>query len=345
MSVSLGGDRYAEVEEREAFLESLLPRLEALPGVRAAGVTSKLPLRGGTNGPTVTEEQFAQDPTTEGILTEVTSVSGNYFAAMGIPLLAGRTLERDDADTIAPGVVINQAAAQRFWPDQDPLGKRFGWEGDNPSWLTVVGVVGNVRQTRPGATPRPEVYWDYRVNPRVQLYLTLDAQGDPRELIRPARAAVLGVDPLLPVSNIRTMGDLLATDLSGREFYTLLVGLFSLLAVLLAAAGIYGVVSYFVAQRTPEMGIRLALGAARKGLVLLVLKRALVIVFWGLVAGLAAVWAFTRIIAGLLFGVRALDPGTLMTGVAVLVLVGLVAAMVPGLRGTRLSPVAALRAE
>lgn len=345
MGVSLGGDRYDELEEREAFLRVLFARLEAIPGVTAAGVTSKLPLRGGTNGPTVTEEQFAQDPTTEGVLTEVSSVSGDYFASMGIPLLAGRTLTPDDADTIQPGVVINEAAAQRFWPDQDPLGRRFGFEGDNASWLTVVGVVGNVRQTRPGATPRPEVYWDYRVNPRVQMYLTLDAQGDPRELIRPARAAVLSVDPLLPVSNIRTMGEMLATDLSGREFYTLLVGLFSALAVLLAAAGIYGVISYFVAQRTQELGIRLALGAARKGLVLLVLRRALVIVFWGLVVGLAAAWIASRIISGLLFGVGALDPTTLMTGVGLLVFVGLTAALVPGLRGTRLSPVAALRAE
>lgn len=177
------------------------------------------------------------------------------------------------------------------------------------------------------------------------MYVILDAQGDPRELIRPARAAVLSVDPLLPVSNIRTMGELLSTDLSGRGFYTLLVGLFSALAVLLAAAGIYGVISYFVAQRTPELGIRLALGAARNGLVLMVLRRALVIVFWGLAVGLGAAWVTSRIIAGLLFGVAALDPMTLLAGIGVLVLVGFVAALLPGLRGTRLSPVAALRTE
>jgi hypothetical protein len=264
---------------------------------------------------------------------------------MGILLLAGRALTPEDTDTVAPGVVINEAAASRFWPDQDPLGKRFGFSGDPPHWLTVVGVVGNVRQWMPGSTPQAELYWDYTLNPRPRMFITLNAVGDPRELIRPARAAVLAVDPLQPVSEIQTMGELLASDFSGREFYTLLVGLFSLLAVFLATAGIYGVISYFVVQKTHEMGIRLALGAARKELVTLVLGRALGIVFWGILFGLGGVLVSTRIIASLLFGVRPLDPLTLLGGVCLLLLVGVTGALLPSLRGTRLSPVAALRSE
>jgi hypothetical protein len=263
---------------------------------------------------------------------------------MGIPLLAGRTLTPEDARAVAPGVIINEAAALQFWPDQNPLGKRFGFEGDPPDWLTVVGVVGNVRQWGAAITPRPEVYWAYSQDPRAAMYITLKAVGDPRELIRPARAAVLDVDPLLPVSEIRTMGELVASDLSIRAFYTLLIGLFSILALFLSAAGIYGVISYFVVQRTHEMGVRLALGAARRGLMGLVLRRALKILFLGLLFGLGGVWVSTQIIASLLFGVRPLDLPTLVGGVVLLLLVGLTGALLPSLRGTRLSPVVALRA-
>ena len=345
MALSLGGEQYDDPGERRVFFDQLLPRLEAIPGVRSAGVTSKLPLRGGTNGPTVTEDQFSLDPTADGILTEVTSVRGDYFASMGIPLLAGRALTREDADTVARRVVINEAAATRLWPDQDALGKRFGFEGDAPDWFTVVGIVGNVRQWSPGSTPRAEVYWDYMLNPRPRMFITLNAEGDPRELIRSARAALLAVDPLQPVSEIQTMGELLESDFAGREFYTLLIGIFSALAVFLAAAGIYGVISHFVVQRNHEMGIRLALGAARRGLIALVLRRAMRIVFWGLVFGLAGVWASTRIISGLLFGVQPLDPPTVIGGVALMVLVGVTGALLPSIRGTRLSPVEALKSE
>ena len=324
MAITLGGERYDEVQERQLFFDQLLPRLEAIPGVRSAGFTSKLPLRGGTNGPAVTEEQFANDPTANGILTEISSIDGDYFASMGIPLLAGRTLSSQDADTLALGVVINEAAALRFWPDQDPLGKRFGFPGNPPEWFTVVGVVGNVRQSMPGSTPRAELYWDYVMNPRDRMFITLRAQSDPMELTQPARAAVAAVDPQQPVSEIQTMGDLLDSDLSGREFYTLLVGLFSILAVSLAAAGIYGVISYLVVQKTHEMGIRLALGAERKKLVGLVLGRALGIVFWGLLFGLAGVGVSTLVISSVLFGVRPLDPMTLLAGMSLLLLVGLV---------------------
>jgi putative ABC transport system permease protein len=345
MGISLGGDKYNEPEERRLFFDQLHARLAAIPGVRSAGFTSKLPLRGGTNGPTVTEEQFTEDPTVEGTLTEITSVRGDYFASIGIPLLLGRELIKGDSDTVVKRVVINEAAAERFWPDQDPLGKRFGFEGDNPDWVTVVGIVGNVRQWGPGSTPRPELFWDYLQDPRTRMFITLNAEGDPRSLIRPARAAVLAVDPEQPVSEIQTMEELVESDLSGREFYTLLVGAFSALAVLLAAAGVYGAISYFVVQRTHELGIRLALGAARPRLIRLVLSRALGMVFWGLVFGAFGVWVTTRIISGLLFGVEPMDPPTLFWGTTVLVLSGVAAGLLPSLRGTRLSPVAALKSE
>ena len=189
------------------------------------------------------------------------------------------------------------------------------------------------------------MYRDYLVSASTRMFITLNTAGNPRELILPARQAVLSVDPQQPVSEIRTMDEVLEGRLSGREFYTLLIGLFSLLAVLLAAAGIYGVISYFVAQRTHELGIRMALGAARGGLVALVLRRAGAIVLPGLILGLAGVWAASRIISGLLFGVAPLDIPTVLGSVALLLGMGILAALIPGLRGTRLSPVTALRVD
>jgi putative ABC transport system permease protein len=345
MALSLGGEKYDEPEEREVFLDQVHDRLGAIPGVRSAGATSKLPLRGGTNGPTITEARYNEDPTTPGILTEITSIRGDYFESMGIPLRIGRILGPQDADTVDRRVVINEAAASRFWPDQDPIGKRFGFDGDPPDWLTVVGVVGNVRQWGPGSAPRPELYSDYRLNARARMFVTLNAVGDPQDLVRQAREAVLAVDPLQPVSEIQTMGELVESDLSGRGFYTLLVAVFSALAILLAAAGVYGLISYFVVQRTHELGIRLALGAARLGLVAMVLKRALLIIVWGILFGMAAIWVSTRLISSLLFGVAPLDTATIVAGVGLMVLVAAVAALLPGIRGTRLSPVQALRSD
>ncbi|UCG88548.1 MAG: FtsX-like permease family protein [Gemmatimonadota bacterium] len=345
MALSLDGERYDEPQERQAFYDQLVPRLEAIPGVVSAAATSKLPLLGGTNGPTITEERYAQDPDQDGILTEQTTIVGDYFRAMGIPLLAGRTLLPEDADTVHTGVVINEAAAQRFWPDEDPLGKRFGFGGNPPHWLTVVGVVGNVRQWGAEYAARPELYGDYRLNSRMRMFLILSADGDPATLIVPARDAVLSVDPLQPVSEIQTMGQILATQLSGREFYTLLISLFSALALALAAAGIYGVISYFVVRRTRELGIRLALGAGPRGIITLVVRRALWIVGLGLLLGVGGVFVSTRIIGSLLYHIQPLDILTILCGIGFLLVVGVVASLIPAVRTTRISPVTALRME
>jgi predicted permease len=345
MALTLDGPAYDENQERAVFFQELLPRLDAIPGVRASGVTSKLPLRGGTNGPAVSEAMWNEDPENRGILTEITYLDGDYFEAMGIPFLAGRPLGPEDADAEAPGVVINEAAASRFWPGENPLGKRLGFTGNPPNWTTVVGVVGNVRQWNPGSAPRPELYAHYNLRPRNRMLIVLNAEGDPNELVAGARSAVGGVDPLLPLSEISTMGEILEQDLAGRESLTTLIGILSILALVLAAAGLYGVISYFVARRTHELGVRLALGADRSRLVGMVVRKALALVALGLVVGAGGLWLSTRILASLLFGVGPLDPPTIIGCVVLLVVVGVGAALLPGLRATRLSPVNALRVE
>jgi predicted permease len=345
MGLSLGGDRYVEAQARQAFFEQLVPRLQSLPGVRYAGATSKLPLMGGTNGPVFTDEMIADGSAEDGILTEVSGVVGAYFPAMGIPLLAGRTLTREDDDPESPGVVINEAAAQRFWPGADPLGRRISFGDDPPRWLTVVGVVGDVRQWGPEIRPQPEAYLSYAQNARTRMHITLASTGEPRNLIRPARDAVLAVDPDQPVSEIRTMAEVLDAQLGGREFYTFLIGLFSLLALGLAAAGIYGVISCFVAQRTRELGIRVALGARHAGLMGLVVRRAFRLAIAGVGMGLVGVGMATMVVSSLLYGVSPLDLPTLVGGVGLLLMAGLAGALFPGLRATRLSPAEALRSE
>jgi putative ABC transport system permease protein len=225
------------------------------------------------------------------------------------------------------------------------LGKRFGFGGNPPSWLTVVGVVGDVRQWGAERAARPEVYGDYRLNSRTRMHLIISAEGDPATLIGPAREAVLSVDPLQPVSEIQTMGQILAAQLSGREFYTLLISLFSALALVLAAAGIYGVISYFVVRRTRELGIRLALGAGQSGVIGLVVRRALGIVGLGLLLGIGGIFVSTRIIGSLLYHIRPLDIPTILYGVGFLLIVGLAASLIPAFRTTRISPVSALRME
>jgi len=177
------------------------------------------------------------------------------------------------------------------------------------------------------------------------MLITLASTGDPRDLIRPARDAVLAVDPNQPVSEIRTMAEVLDSQLGGREFYTLLIGLFSLLALGLAAAGVYGVISYFVAQRTRELGIRVAVGAGHARLMGLVFRRAFLLAIAGVALGLVGAVVATLVISSLLYGVSPLDPPTLAGGVGLLLVVGLTGALLPGLRATRLSPVEALRSE
>jgi len=344
MALSLGGDRYDEQDEWKAFYDELIPRIEAVPGVRHAAAVSKLPLRGGTNGRVLTEDEIATEGEHDGTLMEISTVVGDYFESMGIPLLAGRSLHPEDTDSTNPGVVINAAAATLLWPDEDPLGKRYAF-GGTPPWLTVVGVVDNVRQAGPERGVRAETYGDFSMRARARMYLTIMASGDPAALIRPVRAAVLSVDPQQPVSEIRTMGQILAADMSGREFYTMLIGMFSALALLLSAAGIYGVISYFVVRRTRELGIRIALGAGQRGLVNLVVRRALWIVGVGLIAGVVGIFGSTRIIANLLYGVEPLDLISIFGGIGFLLVVGLAAALIPAFRTTRISPLMALRAE
>jgi predicted permease len=350
MSLSPAGPRYANDGAYQIYYDEVLANVSAIPGVATAGTISRLPLFGGSNGNVWVEGTPAPRNDGDGPLVEVTSVNGDYFAAMGITLLRGRLLQPADSISAATGVVINQRFAEIAWSDQDPIGKRFSFN-DNPpnwnppNWLTVVGVVGNVRQWGPDQAPQAQVYYPFARGWTTGSYLTVRTAGDPAALLPAIRTAVLAADPTHPPSDVRTMAERVDRTFAQRRFYTTLIALFAVAALLLAAAGVYGTMSYFVARRIRELGIRMALGAGATGILGLVMRRGLRLAFWGVLIGLAGVWASTRVIEGLVYGMQAIDPLTIVAGCLAMAFVAVVASVIPAGRAIRISPLLALRSE
>jgi putative ABC transport system permease protein len=244
--------------------------------------------------------------------------------------------------------VVSEAMARRFWPGEDPLGKRFApGKPDSPDdWITVIGVVGDVRQFNLDADPKPQMYLTYEqagfFAPR---HLVVRTQVEPRSLASAVRAAVWSIDKDQPVSNVSTMEEVLADSIARQRFSMLLLGVFASVALVLAAVGIYGVMSYSVAQRTHEIGIRMALGARPRDVLRLAVGQGLKLVLVGVAAGLVASFALTRVMASLLFGVSATDPATFVTISLVLVGVAALASFIPARRATKVDPLIALRYE
>jgi putative ABC transport system permease protein len=336
--------RYADAAAIGGFHRRLLERVEALPGVQAAGLISHLPLQtSGFNGAAVPEGQSyppGQEP-----LAEFRIVTPGYFRALDIPVLRGRALTPQDAEAPAPVALVNQTLARRFWPEQDPIGRRLTLGRDTA--LTVVGVVRDVRQVALAQDPRAEVYLppvpDWAPSVRTAS-LVVRAPSGPSTAAA-LRAAVEAVDPEQPLYDVQSMDQVVSASIADRRLNLALVGGFAVVALLLAALGVYGVISYTVAQSTREIGIRMSLGAQRRDVFRLVIGQGALLAGVGMAAGLAGALALTRLLAGLLFTVGARDPLTFVAAPLVLLLVALVACAVPALRATRVQPVMALRAD
>jgi predicted permease len=344
LAVNASGPRYETSADRHAYYERVAERVSVVPGVVSAGVVSKLPLGGGTNGNIQVAGRPPRGSADDGPLVEVSSVTGDYFAAIGIPLVLGRTLLPVDSTTGAVGVVINRTMVEEVWPGEDPIGAQFGFD-DEPPWLTVVGVVGDVRQWGAERPPKSEVYFPYTRGWSSQGYIVARVAGNPTAVVSAVRRAILEVDPTQPPSNIMAMSERLENAFAQRRFYTTLIGLFAVAALLLASAGIYGTVSYFVTRRVRELGIRIALGAGATGILSLVLTRGIRLAAWGVGAGLIGVWAARSAVGSLVFGVAATDVLTLAGGCLVLGLVAVAASTLPAVRAVRVPPVLALRSE
>ena len=340
--------RYFTHQARLPFFEEVLRRARELPGVEAAAVVQSIPLDGQRNFTTITIDGARQEPAGEIPTVQGNTVSADYFSLMRIPLRRGRVFT--PSDTADPVAVINEEAARRYFPGEDPVGRRvhFGPPRAQASWMTVVGVVGNVLSESLEIGPRPMIYRPVTQASSLSMGLVIRTSGDPSSLAVPLARAVRAVDPDQPTFAVRPMSAVQAAGTASRQFAIRLVGGFAVLALLLAAVGIYGVLAYLVGQRTREIGIRIALGARRREVVAMVVGRALGLAIKGVVIGGAASLVIGQVLSslsGMLFQVRPYDPWSFGTVAALLALTAVAASARPAARAAQVDPVVALRTE
>jgi putative ABC transport system permease protein len=347
MVVRLPDAAYSKDPQIVNFFVQALERVRSLPGVRSAGVINFLPLYGGLGSATGFKiEGRPEPPPGQGPSTDVRVVDAGYFETMGIPLLRGRNFSSLELREPKRVILINEALARKHFPDGDAIGKRLDVAMfENPIWCEIVGVVGNVRYDSLIDESPPAVYFAHPDLAYSFMTLVVRTDNDPGAIAPAVQREIRSLDPNQPVSDIRTMDQVMSEWTSRSRFNTLLLGLFAALATLLSAVGIFGVMNYSVALRTRELGLRLAVGAQPRQVLLLVLKQGLLLTVFGVAVGLAAALALTRLLSGLLFGVAAIDVGTFATISLLLVLVSLLACYLPARRAMRIDPLRALRYE
>jgi predicted permease len=339
--------KYGEHPRRVAFYDQVLERVKALPSVTAVGYTTSVPLQwpGGANGFTIE----GRDQTGNAPNAIHRQVSLDYFQTMGIGLRRGRYFDEGDRKDSVPVVIVNETLARQYWPHEDALGKRFKLGVPNAPWVTIVGVANDVREMGMDDPVRAEMYFPYRQITSHFGYaprdLVIRTTGDPLSLVAVVSREIHAVDPDQPISNIATMGEVLTERTGARRLGMILLTAFAGLALLLASLGIYGVLSFFVAQQTREIGVRLALGAQLRDILVLVLKKGMGLALLGVAVGLIAAFALARLMASLLFGVRATDPITFAAIALILTGVALLACYIPARRATKVDPLVALRYE
>jgi len=347
MRMDLRSAQYSKDPAILNFWQQLIDRVRAIPGVESAAVGTLLPLTDDHNRTDITLEGFPLPTPGEFPHPDYHEISAAYTSALGIPLLRGRTFTDADNETAPQVALINSTMARRFWPNEDATGKRFIWGRPYPDkkWITIVGVVGDTKLYGLDNPARLEVYVPYRQQPVNGMNLVVRSAVDPASLTSAIRAAVASIDKDQPVFDIRTMREVVDNSISTRRLTLVLLGLFSALALVLAAIGIYGVMAYSVALRTQEIGIRMALGAQHHDVLRLVLGQGARIALFGVVIGLAGAAALSRFLSSLLFSVSTNDPITFCGVAALLIAVALFACYIPARRAMRVDPIIALRYE
>jgi len=350
LTISLPDSRYQSARSMIEFEEQALDRLRVVPGVKSAGGVFGLPLGNGAIGGDFTVE--GEPPPALGsrpfIATKAVA-AGDYFRAIDIPLLRGRYFDAHDSEAAPHVVIVSQSLARHYWPLDKAIGKRLKPGFSDDAWCTVVGVVGDTKQYSLGEPSSPAMYLPYAQAPATFLMqditFVLRADSGPLALASEARRAVQAVDPDLPVFDVAAMDQLVYRSASAPRFNTALLGVFAALALVLAAVGIYGVMSYAVAQRTHEIGVRVALGADASDILRQVVGQGMLPAVIGIATGTAGAWGVTRFLSSLLFGVRPTDPMTFTLVPVILAAVGVLACLLPARRATKVDPVIALRYE
>jgi len=348
MRVSLPQAKYGQRAQRAAFYTDLNRRLESIPGVKSSAVITNLPLyRQGSSTNISIEGRPVPPPNQEPIIT-TRVISPKYFETMGIPLLSGRQLTDQDTYDSPNVTVISETMALRYWRGENPIGKRvaFGRPETDEEWIQIVGIARDVRQSDLIAAIKPQMYVSYQQTGFfVPRDLVVKTDVDPLSMAATVRKMIWEIDKDQPVSSIRTMDQIASESVARQRFSMLLFAIFAGVALLLAAVGIYGVMSYSVAQRRGEFGIRMALGAQKRDVLKLTIGKGLKLVLLGVVFGLAGAFALTRLMSSLLFGIGATDLTTFAAISLVLVGVGLLASYIPARRATKVDPMVALRYE
>ena len=338
-----------DTEERQVqFYQRALDRLEALPGVEGAGAVSHLPFSGRMIGQSFGIEGQVDDGPGGEPVAQILKSSPGYFRTAGIPLLRGRALTAADRSGSPQSAVINEEAAHRYFASEDPIGRRLimGFDGDSAAArYDIVGIVGNVKHLDLRAAAEPAIYRAQAQAPEGAMDVVLRTSEPPMAVVPDVRRVVSALDPNLPIEEVRAVDDAVAASVSQPRFYMLLLSIFAGVALLLAAIGIFGVISYGVTQRTREIGVRVALGAEPASVLRLVVRGAATLAAIGVGMGLLGAWAGTRLLSKLLYGVAATDPLTFVVVAAVFTAVALLAAYLPARRATKIDPIVALRAE
>jgi putative ABC transport system permease protein len=345
MDLALPSARYREPQQRAEFYRRLFERVGSVAGVEKAGAVSFLPLAG--LGAATSYEVVGQPPPPLGQepVADVRVVTSDYFEALRIPLVRGRLFNESDPAEAANRVIVNEALAQRHWPGEDPIGKRIRISWNDNREDEVIGVVGDVRHAGLETEPRATTYWPHARFPYNTMTIAVRTRAEGISIANPIVALVREQDPALAVSDIRTMEQVVSESVAQRRLTMMMLAIFAVSAVVLAAVGIYGVIAYSVTQRTQEIGIRMALGAQRGDVLRMVVGYALLLTGIGVVCGAVAALLLTRLMEGLLYDVKPGDPLTFVAVAAFLSAVAAAAGYVPGRRATRVDPVIALRAE
>jgi putative ABC transport system permease protein len=346
MNLALPQNKYPDPPRQGIFVWNLMGKLEEVPGIDKAATIYPLPLGGDGFVLALRVQGRPAPPPNQEPTANIRVVSPNYFETVGIKLLQGRFFTKQDDYRSMPAVIVNQTMADKIWPGESALGKQITFdEGPEAQWLNVIGVVGDVRHANLGQEPGNEAYRPHYQMPMPQMTLVVKAKGDPQALTGPVREAIRSLDADQPVNQVRTFEEVVSTATAQSRFSAVLWSIFAGVALILASVGVYGVISYSVAQRSHEIGVRMALGARRGQVLGMVVKQGMTLVGAGVVIGLLGAWFAAKLLESQVYGVSTSDPLTYAVVPLVLLLVALIANLLPARRATRVDPLESMRYE